>query len=562
VKNTTVLSVLLSTILLGTLLLFANFPIAKSANFVGRTIYIRADGSIDPADAPVDVHGTIYTLTGDIQCPRTGYCIYINRSGILLDGYGYTIEGWNPQDESSVPGLGIYLGFVDDVEIRNITIRGCAGGIAANSVSATSIHNITVDGNYLPMTYEAIAIDLLQSDGVNVDHNRLVNNYMGILVQSSNSTITNNSILDNSGVGIYLGGPGISVVSNIIARNDLGIEITSNDNLIKTNEILKNKRLGVLLSGTNNTLIENNIEDHTNSTQGYGIQMDPSALNNTFYHNDFENNIIHVTWSGPSVRTSSWDNGYPSGGNYWDTYDGSDAFTGLYQNETGSDNIGDTPYQITEVDTDYYPLKTPFRPTPDIGEATTTQNGNTLGIIVAVIIAAGTIAAVFLLYWRRKNKQITRESLARLPEGALLGRLVLPVLLALSMMIILNLASISAGIYGLGTVELFGGALYFDEIPMGFISSAVGVFITWKIIIKHYYKNGRLEEILVAVLTSFLFVACLLAYTAYYPFGLFGLLQYTQPTLVLGWTFATTLIGCYLGFLLGGVGLEIYIFRC
>jgi len=38
------------------------------------------------------------------------------------------------------------------------------------------------------------------------------------------------------------------------------------------------------------------------------------------------------------------DVGYPLGGNYWDKYNGADLFSGLFQNETGSDGIGDTPY--------------------------------------------------------------------------------------------------------------------------------------------------------------------------------------------------------------------------
>jgi hypothetical protein len=128
-----------------------------------------------------------------------------------------------------------------------------------------------------------------------------------------------------------------------------------------------------------------------------------------------------------------------------------------------------------------------------------------------------------------------------------------PVFLSLSMMIILNFLSISSGTFGLGAVGLFGGAVYFDEVLIGFISSVSGVFVAWRIIIKKRYISRRLEEISFAAVTSILFEACLLVYTAYYPFELFGLLQFKQPILVITWTFATTLIGCSLGFLLGGV---------
>jgi PKD repeat protein len=47
-----------------------------------------------------------------------------------------------------------------------------------------------------------------------------------------------------------------------------------------------------------------------------------------------------------------WDDGYPSGGNYWNDYAGTDLYSGPYQNETGSDGIGDTWYPVG----DHYPL--------------------------------------------------------------------------------------------------------------------------------------------------------------------------------------------------------------
>ena len=46
-----------------------------------------------------------------------------------------------------------------------------------------------------------------------------------------------------------------------------------------------------------------------------------------------------------------WDNGYPSGGNYWSDYAGVDA---------DGDGIGDTPYIIDDNNIDHYPLMGPF----------------------------------------------------------------------------------------------------------------------------------------------------------------------------------------------------------
>jgi len=62
-----------------------------------------------------------------------------------------------------------------------------------------------------------------------------------------------------------------------------------------------------------------------------------------------------------------WDNGYPSGGNYWSNYNGTDLYSGPCQNVTGSDGIGDTPYVIDANNQDNYPLMKPYSGLYDIG---------------------------------------------------------------------------------------------------------------------------------------------------------------------------------------------------
>jgi hypothetical protein len=46
-----------------------------------------------------------------------------------------------------------------------------------------------------------------------------------------------------------------------------------------------------------------------------------------------------------------WDNGYPSGGNYWSDYHGTDG---------NNDSIGDTAYTIDSNNQDRYPLMMPY----------------------------------------------------------------------------------------------------------------------------------------------------------------------------------------------------------
>jgi hypothetical protein len=66
-------------------------------------------------------------------------------------------------------------------------------------------------------------------------------------------------------------------------------------------------------------------------------------FNNTIFHNNFIKNAQNAIDTG----SNTWDNGYPAGGNYWDDYSGYDNYSGPAQNLSGSDGIGDTPYNIS-----------------------------------------------------------------------------------------------------------------------------------------------------------------------------------------------------------------------
>ena len=157
--------------------------------------------------------------------------------------------------------------------------------------------------------------------------------FIGVGVQACKIILTGFTI-QNGSYGIYLinAVSGSSIHDNIFAGNHYGIYFNK---------------------GNNNTLYNNIFENNE-----YGIVLQ-EAENNTFYHNNFINNMYHISLNGSS-HSNVWDDDYPSGGNYWSDCNGADVFSGVYQNETGSDGIDDVAYTIDANNTDRYPLMAPF----------------------------------------------------------------------------------------------------------------------------------------------------------------------------------------------------------
>ena len=128
---------------------------------------------------------------------------------------------------------------------------------------------------------------------------------------------------------------------------------------------------------SNNLFVANYIGNNR-----WGIYLSPIFVpeNNTFYNNDFVNNAKQVNLG--SRRIQIWDNGYPSGGNYWSNYTGTDTMKGPSQNQTGTDGIGDTPFVIGANNTDMSPLISPFNipnlgPLPTATQTPPIQNNTT-----------------------------------------------------------------------------------------------------------------------------------------------------------------------------------------
>ncbi len=251
------------------------------------TIYIMADGSIDPPDAPIStVDNVTYTLTGNVTSDADG--IVVERDNIVIDGAGNTLQG-----------SGVYYydyTGISLLERSNVTIENSRITMFEIGIRLTSSSNITISGNNMTNN-EYDAIILSESSNSTIAGNNLIDSYRGItLDSSSNNTISENNIVqyriwwgmmcgislwgssgnsicenniaNHCGDGIRLSGSSRnSIIANNITNNGGGIWLENSiDNMLRNNSMAHNRRNFFLFGGWHDDFV--NDVDTSNTVDG------------------------------------------------------------------------------------------------------------------------------------------------------------------------------------------------------------------------------------------------------------------------------------------------------
>ncbi len=327
-KTKAVSGIMLTLLLTSMLTLAFNIQPAKASG----TIYIRADGSIEPSTANITSTDNVTYYFTDNNYDE----IVVERNNIVVDGAGYTVQGKRVWESK-----GISLSGRSNVTTKNMEIKAFWYGIWLEDSSS----------------YNSIS------------GNNITNNKVGIwLYESSNNIISGNNITANKDYGIYLD--------------------YSSNNSIHGNNITTNNYYGIYLSRSSN----NNISGNTITNTYYGIRLRHSS-NNIIYHNNFIDNTQQV-YIYPSGYTNVWDDGYPSGGNYWSDYAGVDS---------DHDGIGDTPCVIDKNNQDNYPLMSPCGLVEEEEEGAPFWMQWWFWTIIATVI----VASAGVVYFLKKRKTPT-----------------------------------------------------------------------------------------------------------------------------------------------------------
>jgi parallel beta-helix repeat protein len=352
-EKKTASAIMLALLLTSLLALAFNIQPAKASG----TIYIRADGSIDPPTAPIStVDNITYTFTDNIYDS-----IVVERDNIIVDGAGYTVQGTGS-------GSGISLSERTNVTIRNMEIKAFRIGIyfdnsSKNCISGSNIREnsqgVYVYGGNLPPETESCYNGIVG--------NNITENGGGILLEEAKlNNVSGNNITANHGnVDYPLRPGGIYIFLNSLGNIVSGNNIINNErygiyfhycttltpelfNVVRGNNIINNGAGIETYHGVGVGIFENNIKNNN-----VGLDLKPGLV--TAYHNNFINNTQQVGSQYGLSGGNVWDDGYPSGGNYWSDYAGVDA---------NGDGIGDTPYIIDADNQDRYPLMHLWSPLP------------------------------------------------------------------------------------------------------------------------------------------------------------------------------------------------------
>jgi hypothetical protein len=271
--------------------LFCEILVQPVRSQILERVYINLDGSVTGTDK-IQRAGNVYTLTDNLH----NLPIEVLRDNIIFDGGGFTLQG--PGGYPTPAALNLSC---TNVVVRNFTVEGWEVGILS------AFNNNLITSNNLTGNERNIAV---YADKCNITNNNLANAAYEFRIIGNNNIIFQNTI-ENSAFAFWI-------------TNSSGTIISANN-----------------ITSSNPTVF---------TTDFSGFQV---------YHNNFVNTkdrtLILIAAKSPSTAILfPWDNGYPSGGNYWSDY----ASIEPNATEISNSGIGNIPYVVSTSPNvvDRYPL--------------------------------------------------------------------------------------------------------------------------------------------------------------------------------------------------------------
>jgi parallel beta-helix repeat protein len=369
----------------------------------------------------------------------------VTRGSILIDGNagftstnGVTSGSGTAVDPYVIEGWDIDASTANGIEVRNTSvhfiIRNCyVHGGGNRGIWLFNVKNGEIDNNIFENNSSSIYLDYY-SDNNLVSNNIVGNSEYGVWIYRSDSNIISNNVTRNTNYGILLyANSSYNFISNNTVDNNVhGINLSESDNNLienntcENNEVaiflhysnnnfvlsndLKNNGSGIYLAWSDNNLVSNNVVDNSHHGAVYTLAIPPAGSGVYIYYSDnnliFRNDFINNATQAYDNSSNHWDNGYPSGGNYWSDYAGADNYRGEKQDKPGSDNIGDTSYSILGgTNRDRYSLMSPIAEVPLGPPSLGVPLGHDWRLIIGIIIALATIIICVVVWYLLNSRK-------------------------------------------------------------------------------------------------------------------------------------------------------------
>ncbi|MEE9116526.1 MAG: NosD domain-containing protein [Thermoplasmata archaeon] len=389
--------------------------------------YSTIQGAIDASDIGDTLRIYSGTYFEHIVVGKALTLIGENRDTTIIDGNGagpiinvttdwVNISGFNITNGgvSSKTG-GIVLYYSQNCHITDNLVSGNGNGIwltyaSYNAISGNHVFMNMRDGielypssndntimeNTIHDNFAGVGVwysnrNVIASNDIYSEVDMVNDDLHGVMVGHSNdNTIANNSISEHmEGIALFDSNHN-TIAGNSVSRSHFAIDLSGSSNTMIDNNTVFDNDEGISMGVSNNNTISNNVI-YDNS---YGVKI-RSSNGNRIYHNEFTDNLDQAY---DHNGTNQWDNGYPSGGNYWSDYSAYDWYSGSNQNELGGDGMGDSPHQIEGgSSSDRYPIL--------VGPPKTIFNE--IGFWIALVFVLIFVPlAIFFLMRRRKMRKV------------------------------------------------------------------------------------------------------------------------------------------------------------
>jgi len=341
-------------------------------------------------------------LDSSANCKMVNNTVTDSFQGIVVEkSAGNFVQGNNLISNSV--GLQLYACAGNLVEQNNF-VNSSVGIVldACNGSNSFRSNNLASDGYNLIVWGSS-----LEAFMQNVDTSNIVDNRTTYYVTDSQDLILDPINCPNIGYLALVNCTKMTVKDIDFSDDKDGVLMAQSTNCSLINVTLANAHMNITLPGfssqplihggldffkSNNNLMTNS--RITNNSVGICLYQ---SSGNLFYHNMFVeiDQPVISNFQSPGLPTSGsyslneWDNGLE--GNYWRNCNATDSFGGPYQNASGSDGIGDTPYFIDANNTDHYPLMGSFH--------NFTVSTPSVGYQSLYIISNSTVSSPLLLTW-------------------------------------------------------------------------------------------------------------------------------------------------------------------